>query len=416
MRQIAIAFLVSSLAALCSNAGAAVHRVDCAAGGDYLTIQEAVDAAASGDTILVAACVYEEEVSVIGKHVTIVGGGSDVTEITTATTGYALTFDGFPSSAPPSYLTDIHVSHGAPPGRALRIASHTVVMERCRVDQGMGLGSQYGGAAEISDCVIDELSVGGIGGHAVVSECAIGLLTAGGGYDGWEYWWGFAESAANTIGTLRVVGGVAHSQDDAVDQVEVEEHIDCYPHLEAQDGAFGDLRIVGGGTAFFERCEMDSILFFTPETQGYLNLTGCLVQGGFRAEGGWFGPILLELDFAHSTILGDLWSETADACLAGYVKSNIIMGEIDIAVGDALVFQSNDVLGDIDVPGATFIDNISEDPLFCDAESGNYTLQDCSPCVGTAHDGGDIGAFGVGCECIVAVEGLSWGRIKSLYR
>jgi hypothetical protein len=94
------------------------------------------------------------------------------------------------------------------------------------------------------------------------------------------------------------------------------------------------------------------------------------------------------------------------------------MGQTSILAGLPLAVTHNDFAGGayIDVPGDSVFANISEDPLFCDPASLDYTLEDCSPCVGAAHDGGDIGAFGVGCECIIAVEGVSWGRIKNLYR
>jgi hypothetical protein len=59
--------------------------------------------------------------------------------------------------------------------------------------------------------------------------------------------------------------------------------------------------------------------------------------------------------------------------------------------------------------------NISADPLFCGASQGDFTIDASSPCAGTAPDGGDIGAFGVGCGAVV-VEPLSWGRIKAMFR
>ena len=41
--------------------------------------------------------------------------------------------------------------------------------------------------------------------------------------------------------------------------------------------------------------------------------------------------------------------------------------------------------------------NINSDPLFCNADSSDFTLYDNSPCVGTGQDGANMGAFGVGC-------------------
>jgi len=44
--------------------------------------------------------------------------------------------------------------------------------------------------------------------------------------------------------------------------------------------------------------------------------------------------------------------------------------------------------------------NINQDPLFCFADGGIYTLAENSPCVGTGENGVNIGALGVGCETI----------------
>jgi hypothetical protein len=52
--------------------------------------------------------------------------------------------------------------------------------------------------------------------------------------------------------------------------------------------------------------------------------------------------------------------------------------------------------------------NISEDPLFCDPENGDFTLAENSPCLPGNHpdgvDCGLIGAFGEGCGPVVGVE------------
>ncbi|MDP7122134.1 MAG: T9SS type A sorting domain-containing protein, partial [Candidatus Marinimicrobia bacterium] len=41
--------------------------------------------------------------------------------------------------------------------------------------------------------------------------------------------------------------------------------------------------------------------------------------------------------------------------------------------------------------------NIDADPLFCDPDSGDFTLAENSPCVGTGEDGANMGTYGVGC-------------------
>jgi hypothetical protein len=71
-----------------------------------------------------------------------------------------------------------------------------------------------------------------------------------------------------------------------------------------------------------------------------------------------------------------------------------------------------------DLCGTDLGGNFSLDPLFCDPENGDYTLDGCSPCLPGNHpdgvDCGLIGALGQGCGA-TPVEESSWGRIKSLY-
>ena len=45
--------------------------------------------------------------------------------------------------------------------------------------------------------------------------------------------------------------------------------------------------------------------------------------------------------------------------------------------------------------------NIDANPLFCNPDSGDYTLAENSPCVGTGEDGANMGAFSVGCGPLI---------------
>jgi predicted outer membrane repeat protein len=65
--------------------------------------------------------------------------------------------------------------------------------------------------------------------------------------------------------------------------------------------------------------------------------------------------------------------------------------------------------------------NFSACPSFCNAEGGDFTLCDESPCLPgnhpDAYDCGLIGAWGQGCSCGPSATGqTSWGSIKAMYR
>ncbi len=60
--------------------------------------------------------------------------------------------------------------------------------------------------------------------------------------------------------------------------------------------------------------------------------------------------------------------------------------------------------------------DITADPLFCDLDALDLTLRDGSPCADPANTTcPQIGAFGVGCGA-VSVEPETWARIKSAFR
>ena len=64
--------------------------------------------------------------------------------------------------------------------------------------------------------------------------------------------------------------------------------------------------------------------------------------------------------------------------------SDIQGGEAGIVANDGTVYWEDG--------------NIDADPLFCDAENGDLTIQSDSPLLGAGQDGANIGALGVGCE------------------
>jgi hypothetical protein len=62
--------------------------------------------------------------------------------------------------------------------------------------------------------------------------------------------------------------------------------------------------------------------------------------------------------------------------------------------------------------------DLEADPLFCDVDANDFRVSAASPCLpGNGHPSCTelIGAWGAGCG-VVAVDPMSWGRIKNGFR
>ncbi len=62
--------------------------------------------------------------------------------------------------------------------------------------------------------------------------------------------------------------------------------------------------------------------------------------------------------------------------------------------------------------------NICEDPLFCDPQNGDLTVQGCSPCAPFSPPNPEcdlIGAWPIGCGG-TPVDRMSWGAIKAMFK
>ncbi len=80
--------------------------------------------------------------------------------------------------------------------------------------------------------------------------------------------------------------------------------------------------------------------------------------------------------------------------------SDIQGGEAGIVTNDGIVYWGDG--------------NIDADPLFCDAENGDLTVQSDSPLLGAGQDGTDMGAYGVGCEPFIAGDVTQDGLVNVL--
>jgi len=84
---------------------------------------------------------------------------------------------------------------------------------------------------------------------------------------------------------------------------------------------------------------------------------------------------------------------TSNPSLVNCILWNNVPDEITLYDNDSSITVSySNIQGGWEGAG-----NIDIDPLFCEPDSGDYTLAENSPCVGTGEDGANMGALGVGC-------------------
>jgi hypothetical protein len=400
---------------------AATFSVDCSGAGEYTTIQEAVTAAGDGDTVAVAPCVYDEHVVVDGKNLTFIGSGAMNTELLWGGTESALVFADHPlSEYGKSRLSDLAVRHVG--GRHAIDCEHgTVVLERCVTEGPVYVGQDYinnvaDGDLEACDSSLEEVRVYGDDIHdSVFENCRIVSLRPCAASD----WTGFAADASVVssgcrIGALSMgSGGTVTSVGDSIGSVWIAERINVESALAATGCALGYLFDDGGGSVCLTECTVDS-LFVHAYERGGLEMNRCLVlgPGRIRSELPSYDP---GVHLTHVTFVDDLALYGLLAPSIVELTSSVVGGWLYGSGHANTLVRNNCFSVEPSFTGGVFSDNVIGDPLFCDPPGGDYSVQECSPCVGAALDGGVCGAFDVGCACATSVEDWTWGAIKALF-
>ncbi len=430
MRRTATAVLSTMIVVLCSSAALAVtHVVDGTGGGEYLTVQEGVDAAANGDTVLVMPGMYWAPVVVDGKCLTFEGQGPSVTQIFWDGLEPTMEFLNTPSPLE-SRIENISVAHSFDLRQVHTVvwSGSTVVFDGAVIGGGaIGEGDPFASpptvhtGIEAYGSMFDWIIVTGdractIQGCTVSTQAVLSgwyedamtmgelpVTSSGSSYEYLEIA-GLCsfDSSGDTAGEMWIFGGLATSSTVVID-----------------GGDLGAVVMRYDNDVTLTNCVIEDVSRHWSEYPGFpLRMTGCLVTDEVDMFGDAAGCRLI-----HNTFLGWFYYEAEDASPYSAIRSNIfdwyttIVGPMD---NSNLAITHNDFAYEpwthVGAGPDSFFANIwYEDPRFCGPE---YTIEDCSPCVLAAHDGGDIGAFGVDCDCTLpsAVETMSWGRIKGLYR
>ncbi len=404
-RRIPGPFALTLAVALCSvlapPLGATVYVVDPFGTGDFPTIQAALDGCASGDVIELTAGVFQgagnRDLDFHGQAVLLraqggrtrdcvidcqgsetephrgfhfhSGEGSDsVVRGITIRGGWAWQGGGVwcEGTAAPSFLECAFCDHRA----------HS------------GAGAWVDADAAFSDCVfsgnVATWSGGGMHarGEAALSNCVFQANTATHGGGLYLYWSSAAvEGCVFTGNAASHGGGGAHCE------------MPSAPAFTNCTFAGNTAGLIGGGLNLQVECAP--------------SLAGCTLAFNGAPNGGglWVGPlggvVLTNTLIAFST--------AGEAVLCAESEAQLECCDLYGNAGGDWVGSIATQLG--------LNGNISADPLFCEAASGDYRLAACSPCAPFSPPNPEcdlIGAWPVGCGT-TPIQIVTWGRLKRLF-
>lgn len=420
-------FLVVALLSMAASASATLWIVDPGGGGDFTAIQEAIDAAAGGDEILVNPGVYYESLNFLGKILYVHSAtGPDVTTIDASQSGSSCAV--FEQGEPPSTILEgFTLTHGigidcveaggrAGGGAYCDLSSPT--FRDCRffansANNGAAIYTRNG-SPEISSCEFYSNFSAGYGGAISCS------------------------SSSPSIYNCHFESNTAVAGDGTI-HLTIEATIEDCVFLD-NDARQGGAINCGHGPA---NAQIRRCLFVgnratgvhggairSHEASPYIEECVFIENWALEDGGGFFAMDGGIPQVIHCTFYRNAADRYGGNIAVWYGTTLILDNSIVVeATAGAGVFCSNadvtcecnDAWGNIGGNYSGMSDptgwngNISADPLFCDPGLEDLALQECSPCApGHNPDCGLIGALPVGCGGTPVVV-TSWGRMKALF-
>jgi len=419
--------------------------------GDYALIHDAVQAAAPGDTVLVAAgtytdCTHETEgpgstpaCVIMRPGVTLRGAGPDATIIDAGGLGrgifvedvtgvrienlrvtgaYAAIYGAgilVRQDATGIELRDLLVT-GNDDGGVVLIDGASALLERCILrgndaKQGGGLAVEEGSTAVVDQCEIADNTAPSGAGVFIRSDCTVSMtgclitgneITAdfgnGGGVAVQDSHCDISGSVIEGNATRGTGGGLAYigGATGTVEDSEIRDNTTAASYnygagISCQSSAplLRNLLIVGNQAASNGSDGGGLDAQFSPAP----TLENCTLVGNGCSGDGSGGGVLAQFGAPIQVINCLITDSTAGAGIA------CVFGAGPTVTGSNLW---NNAGGDA-ICGADGGCNFSADPLYCDPASGNYGIQTGSPCAAGNHPDGapcgdtHVGAFAPGC-------------------
>lgn len=436
-----LAFVLSTLIlAAATAASAAVITVDVNGTGDFMTLQEGVAAAAEGDTVLVKGGTYSgpmnRDIDLGGINIYIFAeSGPDFTTLDLESSGRAFIVENGES-----WRTQIEgftiINGDAYEGGAIYCKKSAPVIYDCVFGNN---SAEFGGAIfcgseaepDIEDCYFEYNTCGSYGG-AIYAAQAMPVIyhsyftgnTAG--INGGGCSLKFGTVATFSMCTFREnsseQGGAAYCGMTGVPDEPEEDAVAADRGLRTvfKSCKFFDNEATRGGGVFINGFSEVAITYATFAGNTATDGGGvyCLTSysalpsiynctfvanaadhgaGVYSAGGESYNHLIISnCIFAFSTLGTAIHRETGSPLTTTLTLAYMNAG------GDELLGDSN----------------LSVDPNFCDMSNRNFFLCEDSPCLSENNEyGALIGAYRALCgPCGSAVETMTWGSIKAMYR
>ena len=357
----------------------------------FATIQHGIDVSTDGDSVSVSAGNYVENINYNGKNIAVIGEDWETTIIDGGEVGSVVTIS---SSSESATLEGFTIHNGqSSSGGGVYIDSSTVFLHDMRIENNTSQGQGGGVYISSSDIDLNDVTIGsnhamGDGGGVYIysnsnvdfSECIITENTCdddGGGlkiHNTCSVMFSNSELTANTSADK---GGAIVAND--------------YSDLTFDSSLIADNNALYGAA-------------FRLRTGTILNLSNSVVSENTAEVSGSvvYAVTSCSLNVSHSTITANGNDNNDD--------SNIFLAESYFAqIDNSIIWNEDEIEIDYDNSGVLEIEysdiqggwegdgNINSNPLFCNADSTDFTVAENSPCVGTGENGSNMGAFGVGC-------------------